>query len=542
MVHHFNEICRKYEYFADREKDLIFKKRALQQGAKCAKKFNKIKKTRGKSLFGASHNVYDAQICYEDLETIAPSITDLIKEIFKLNIANEDEAPTLKNPRSILQEQKRYLKVYFGMEYEGEWMSKQNYQIHQLLLIIYRCAEKNKHGILSNIESASFWRFRNEQENPYKEPILFIKSELLKALTFNEAIAMEYIAGIFRFCINTLAEVTVKRVTDELDYLAQLYESEIREDLYRLILLNLKTLNGEEQPLFLESDNLFLRAYFHFLLLGVEDTSKELGIDGINLDELHRERSWRFNVLPVWKGVEEFIKNAPKKNNCINKIKNVVQIRAGKYLMPVGDFVEDRAKDIAREIWKEKFENKHYMAVRRDAHNYGKLALLYSLYNPKNYRYEVELEELLTIIHLYEKCKGQQVTYRMGYNGGKAGRKDKKFKAILGDLPEDIPNDIMIKATEAGLYEIVCFMNTLNSLLANDSERTVKDRVEIKTELFVYLKKVIPMMEFEGRKYKTLTDIAESIISTEELKKYCLWKEKKTQMELFGFLHSIEGN
>ena len=540
IVKQFTEICREFEYLTEKTRGAAKREETLEKGKKWAKEFDQIRKDKSILLFGNSNNLYDAENQYKFSQYSEISIDDLSRQI---DFSLQEDSGENVNVEEVLENKKEYLQAYFGVKYEGEWSKKEIYQIHQLLLILYKCEnrdEKGKRGILKNMQAASFWRFRNEKENPYYEQMFFIRQELLKALYFEDAIVIEYVAGLYRFCINSLAEATVQRVIDELvvdgwDFLFGNYESEIHDDLYKLIVVNLKRLNSEKQTLVQKPNDLFGYAYLRFLLLGIEDTIEEPRMI-IDIDQLHKEESWRFDVHPVWQRLDKMVKFAPKKIICVDESKNLAKIRKGKDLIPISDFVKDSAKDIAREIWQEKFEEKHYVAIRRGANNYSKLALLYSLYTLKTPPYEITIVEILTIIHLYENCKSGKKTQRTGYNGGQFGRRDKMFKTIMGYLPDDISNDIMIKAIEDGLYEIVCFMNTLNALIANESERTVKNRVEIRKELFIYLKKVIPLLELEPHTYRTLTDIAESIMSTDELQQYCIWKEKKTQTELFECL------
>ena len=94
------------------------------------------------------------------------------------------------------------------------------------------------------------------------------------------------------------------------------------------------------------------------------------------------------------------------------------------------------------------------------------------------------------------------------------------YKVVFGDREER-------------WYELASFMNTLDSMLKNETNEMLENRREISKEMLIYLKRIVPLLEEVPRKYNDLTEIAESIVSKHTLEQYCRWKEKKKGIKLF---------
>ncbi|HWR42272.1 hypothetical protein [Sporomusa sp.] len=553
MVSEFIEYCRELGHLVEREKTTDKIVKVSKKVVVRTKELDQIRKNFSLRLFSDSNNLFDAHNHYRfNSDQSESSLSQLIREI------ELQENTDIGNIFNYLDKKKKYLKQFLGLDYKQNWLPEQEFQIHQLLLILFRCALKGKKGILENISESSFWRFRNEEDNPYKDSVFFIQKELLKGINFIDALNIVHFVENFRFCLNYTTKVIVDSVLKELISPSQEDIISVRDDLLTMILVYLKELNTGKQVTFEGFDNLFLRAFYNFRLLGISDSLKEprleISLDYINdksagaLDSL--KKRLRLNELLLTK-YSDMQKKSDSKSN-------TVWVKFVNRLEPVEDFIKENERYIAECLGSEVYP----IAVQRHSADYVKLVRLFLLYNMADEPYVVTAHELFWIIFLYEECQFHEkplgcvtsIIYRMkkigkvgefhrvalryGYNGGKTNRKNKRFLEILRDLrEEDISPDLMIRDKANELYEIICFLNTLNSLLAQESDKLVKTKLEIKKQLYIYLRRVTPLKDTESRKYLDITQIAESIMGTDKLRQYCKWKEMKMQKKLFKCLH-----
>ena len=151
----------------------------------------------------------------------------------------------------------------------------------------------------------------------------------------------------------------------------------------------------------------------------------------------------------------------------------------------------------------------------------------------------ISINELLGSIFLFHECEKREkgsfcLASREGsYYGGKNRRKEKQIKSIINDLDITLDYKVVFGDREERWYELASFMNTLDSMLKNETNEMLENRREISKEMLIYLKRIVPLLEEVPRKYNDLTEIAESIVSKHTLEQYCRWKEKKKGIKLF---------
>lgn len=521
IVEEFTDICREFEHMVDLEMEIENKKAIFDRAIKFAEDFERIREEKSRTIFQKSNNLYNAQNHYESLPSIEPSITHLIEEIDK-----EGHGKFLKYIDDVLDNKTKYLSIYFGIRYEGMWSPKQLYQVHQLLLILFRCTKKYSREILSSMAEASFMRFRNEFGNSYREPMLFIRRELLKGLSFKDALVIEYFVGTYRYFISTFFQVLTERVVKVIPFMTPKIETEILDDLSTMVLMKLKKLNKIEYPAFREPDDLFWRAYLHFVFLSVEDIIKEPYLNTFNF--LHNRKP----IPPLFWIKPDLIKNNTivwiAKNPGQKAGKNMVNVQFDNTIYSVEDFVSGNAELIAKH-WGGKMNER---LIKQHSKDYCKLAKLLVLYNMRSLSEPISLVELMNVIDLFEENQQQLIKAPKKYNVKGTTRNEKTFKRLLRDINDDVSQDFILRDEEPNWHAIEGFLNTLNYRLANTSEETVKKQNEIRREIFAYLKSVVPILAEEPHGYKNITEIAESIINTDTLNDYVKWKTHKVIMQL----------
>ncbi len=565
IVDNFTEASRVLEHLVETRHNQQEREKAFGIMWGYAERLDKQKKEDAFFLFGTSENYYDAQYSYEPGRNITDHIADLSSRFYnsqdmskcrtsRKRLQRQSEAQKeirtegkdkvqelpffIEESDSFVRDKIVYLQDYFGIAYDDQnWSQEQWFQVHQLLLILVKC-EAKKTGILRRIREASFWRFRHEEGNPYWDFMQFIRRELLKSISFQDAVTLEYFAGTLRFCTNTLADAIVSRVTDENSGWCHISTNEVRNDLYPLILKRLKELNTSVETDFKKPEDLFIRAYLHFLLLSIDDELQEPRLE-IDLSLLYKEKPDYITPFVEEKWKESRFSDNQAKNPVVGDVNTAAHIHWQGNFELVESFVVRETSKIVSEIWRNdslvnrtesemaRLLKNRKQNIKRHSKGYAKVALLFLFYNRRKPPFVISLNELLGLIYLYEKCQFAQLTKRTGYNGGKNEHRDKTFTAIIGDLGDNIPLSIVFRDVERGWYEISCFMNTLNLLLDNATENGRSTSIEIKKELVRYLKKVIPVLGEESRIYRDITEIGEGIISTGKLRSYHAWKKKQ---------------
>lgn len=534
MVEHFYDLCLEFEKCVQGKNASENWPVFYQIICNYARYYDEVKLRHRDELFGESYNLYDAQNLYEPgcKEKLKPSMRQLIEQV------STESAIQVKNLNRAFEERKKYLQAFFGLEYNEDQTETQKYQVLQLLLILFRCEQETKKGILDEIKVASFWRFRTEAENQYQNAIGFIRSELLKGLSFKEAAVIENFVGQIRFGMHNMAEAIVNRVINVKRLGALISDNEIRLDLQRRILKNLKKLNETDEPELLKENmtNFFWRAYLQFLLLGVTDSIMKPYL-AVHLEELCKDKP-----TPLTSAEME-LRNEQRKASNIVRNGGCEEILSSPNIAldEVELLINEEVDFIALRVLGESNE-KIRKTIRRynnECRIYLKLARLYCDYHEMSISRGISINELLGSIFLFHECVKREegnvfLTSRTGsYNGGKNRRKGKQLRSIINDLNVTLEYKVVFGDEEERWYELASFMNTLDSMLKNEIDEIVENRRQISKEMFIYLKRIVPLSAEVPRKYKNITEIAESIFSTDELKEYCRSKEEEKGIKLF---------
>ena len=554
----FSEQCRKFEKWVEQRYEFDEHNRSIRNGVRdgiieklgtLAYAIDKQKLKRHHELFAKSNNSYDAQNKYDDFlkkeSSVKSSSFFLAKQVYyELTLKNGREPVTSKGDIDRLVRNKiEYLPDFFGVEYkQDEWSEEQWFQIHQLLLILYRCANiKNK--ILDGMRKGAIWRFQDKSENPYQEGINFIRRELLKGISFSDAFAIERYAGTIRHAVHSMADGIVLMIGNNRRNTADLPIEEIQNDLYPLILKNLKKLNKEEsrKACFDSTNDLFWRAYLHFLLLGIEDTSSTpyLKLEPQVIDSMKRAH-------------KSFFQEAWSESKAANNQSGINQdtIKSDEVGVKIGDqidclerFIQNEAKIIVKKLWG-KTDSKSIATMRRYNKKkiYLSLAKMYCRYNLFAEPHVIFLSELVGMVCLFHECIKQEtadkflVPRESAFKGGNKSRLEKQIFTIVSEIARDnksVNYTFFFGDKEERTYEMECFMNTLTAILDNEPSVVMKYGDQIAKETRAYLLENVPLLDNVPRRYKDLHEIALSIFSVKEMENYCFRKEKELGMELF---------
>lgn len=553
MVKDFSEHCRIFERLVEEEIEPEERKELWCNIVLLADYFDKHKKERKEELFENSCNCYDAQNTYEQdcKGRFKPSMRHFVEQIDAASIikydATEKVLPLnseIKNLERAFDLRKKYLKTFFGIEYKKAKTEVQKFQVFQLLLILFRCEQKTKRGILKEISGSSFWRFRIEEENPYRNAIDFIRSELLKSLSFKDAAAITYFAGQIRSCMYSVAEFIVNTVIKAKRLNAAILDNEIRLELQRRILSNLKELNALNKTEVLEKnmEDFFWRAYLHFLLLGIEDSIDKPYLH-LSLQELWEDKpTWLMPPIKMPLIDQQRREMEITRRGCCEEElsdRNIVLDNLKSFINEEVEFISRRALGESNAALRKTI--KRY----NDDGIYFKLARLYCDYKLRPVSDGISLNELLGCIFLFHACVQREtgnskLTSRKGsYHGGEKRRQEMQIRSILNDVYVTLDNKIDFRDDEVRWYELASFMNTLDSMLKNELDEMVENRRQISEEMLVYLIKIVPLSPEVPRKYKDITEIADSIVSKDTLEQYCRWKEKKKGIELFNLIDEV---
>ena len=547
MVEHFSDLCREFEECVQRKDASEDWPVFYQLICNYASYYDEVKLKYRAELFGKSYNWYDAQNLYEQDWKEKPKLTlsSLIEQVnmesaMKDDAMGSDLSPDneIKNLNRAIGLRKKHLNTFFGLEFKEAKTEAQKYQVLQLLLILFRCEQETKQGILDEIKESSFWRFRTEVGNPYQNAIGFIRSELLKGLSFKEAAIIERFAGQIRFGIHNTAEAIVNRVINAKRLGALIVDNEIRCDLQQIILSNLRELNKTKESEVLEKEmaDFFWRAYLRFLLLGVTDSIMTPYL-GLHPEELWEDKPTLFTVAELESRVEQRKTSEMAKKRGYKEALTSSNIA----LDEIESLINDEVEFIAVRVLG-KLDAKIRRTIRRYNNEYRiylKLARLYCDYHGMSISRGISINELLGSIFLFHECEKREkgsfcLTSREGsYYGGKNRRKEKQIKSIINDLDITLDYKVVFGDREERWYELASFMNTLDSMLKNETNEMLENRREISKEMLIYLKRIVPLLEEVPRKYNDLTEIAESIVSKHTLEQYCRWKEKKKGIKLF---------
>lgn len=552
MVHEFSEQCRKYEKWVEQRYEFDSHNRSIRSGVRdrIIEEVNKLafamdaqKLERRDELFEKSANSYDPQNKYEDYlnkESNARSSSFfLAKQIYdELTLENGCEPVKSKGEIDRLVRNKiEYLSVFFGVNYnQDEWSEEQWFQIHQLLLILYRCANI-KAKILDGMSKSAIWRFQDRSENPYQKGINFIRGELLKGISFSVAVDCECFAGKIRHAVHSMADGIVRMVADNRLNKADLPIEEIQNDLYPLILKNLEKLNkGENRKICFDGvENIFVRAYLHFLFLGIEDT--------ISTPYLELERKTIDLVKQVHAGSlqEEWPeRESGNRRSGItqDEIKNdEVGVKVGDQIDYLEQFIQDEANIIVKKLL-EMTDPQRIATIRRYNNKkiYLTLAQMYFRYNLYAKPYVISLSELLAIICLYHECIKQEpadkfiVPRENDYKGGNTTRSENKIKTIVSKIAgreNSVDYMFFFGTKEERAYDMECFMNTLNAILNEEPAELMEYGHRIEKETFAYFLTNVNDRHFD------LNAIALSIFSVKEMEGYADRKEEAFGRKLF---------
>ena len=547
MVEHFSGLCLELE-------DCVQGKDASENWTvfyqliwNYASYYDEVKLKYRAELFGESYNWYDAQNSYAKDCKEKPKLTlsSLIEQV-SMESAMKDDAMgselspdnEIKNLNRAFAQRKTHLKTFFGLEFKEAKTEAQKYQVLQLLLILFRCEQETKKGILDEIKESSFWRFRTEVGNPYQNAIGFIRSELLKGLSFKEAAIIERFAGQIRFGIHNTAEAIVNRVIKVKRLGALISDGEISRDVLTMILCSLEELNDTDKHELLKDNitDLFWRAYLQFLLLGVEDSIIQPYLD-VSFDELWKDMPTLFAVAELESRVEQRKTSEMAKKRGYKEALTSSNIA----LDEIESLINDEVDFIAIRVLGES-DAKIRRTIRRynnENRVYLKLARLYCDYHGMSISHGISIKELLVCIFLFHECVNREkdnffLTSRAGsYYGGKNRRKGKQIKSIINELNVTLDYRVAFNDKVERWYELASFMNTVDSMLKEEIDDIKNKRNKTAKEMLVYLKRIVPLLEEVPQKYNDLTEIAESIVSKHTLEQYCRWKEKKKGIKLF---------
>ena len=467
MVENFFGLCREFEECVqgkDASEDWpVF----YQLLCNYARYYDEVKLKHRDELLGESYNCYDAQNSYAQdcKEKCKPSMRHLLEQVTAENTLPPNNE--IKNLNRAFDARKKYLKTFFGLEFKEAKTEVQKYQVLQLLLILFRCEQETKKGILDEIKESSFWRFRTEAENPYQHAIGFIRSELLKGLSFMEALAIERFAGLIRFGTHHTAEAIVNRVISVKRLGALISDGEISRDVQTMILCSLKELNDTDKHELLKDNitDVFWRAYLQFLLLGVEDSIIQPYLD-VSFDELRKNMPTLFTVAELESRVEQRKTSEMAKKRGYKEALTSSNIA----LDEIESLINDEVEFIAVRVLG-KLDAKIRRTIRRYNNEYRiylKLARLYCDYHGMSISRGISINELLGSIFLFHECEKREkgsfcLTSREGsYYGGKNRRKEKQIKSIINDLDITLDYKVVFGDREERWYELASFMNTLD--------------------------------------------------------------------------------
>ena len=547
MVEHFSDLCREFEECVQ-GKDAYEDWGVFYQSIyNHARYYDEVKLKHRDELFGKSYNWYDAQNSYAQdcKEKRKLTLSHLIEQVsaesaMKDDATGSDLSPNneIENLNRAFAQRKKHLKTFFGLEFKEAKTEVQKYQVLQLLLILFRCEQKTKKGILDEIKESSFLRFRTEAENPYQHAIGFIRSELLKGLSFMEALAIERFAGLIRFGIHHTAEAIVNRVIKVKRLGALISDDEIRSDVQTMILCSLEELKDTDKHELLKENitDVFWRAYLQFLLLGVEDSIIQPYL-GVSFDELRKDMPTLFTVAELESRVEQRKTSKMAKNGGCKE----ALTRSNIALDEIESLINDEVDFIALRVLKESDANikRTIKRYNNEYRVYLKLARLYCDYHGMSIPHGISIKGLLVCIFLFHECVNREkgdffLTSKAGsYYGGKNRRKGKQIISIINELDVTLDYRVAFNDKKERWYELASFMNTLDSMMNEEIDDIINKRHKIAKEMLVYLKRIVPLLEEVPRKYKDLTEIAERILSHNTLVDYCRWKEKQKGCELF---------
>ncbi|MEN6414246.1 MAG: hypothetical protein ABFC84_16020 [Veillonellales bacterium] len=481
----------------------------------------------------------------------AESFDDLA---IRIKNANSDLLLDGTNIYGQLANKIKYLDIYFGIEkVEREELKSADLAILHILYKVFN-DENLPSVILDRAKSSTFLRFYHNQYNPYSEVILFIRSCFLQQIGFKEAWNIEYVRGLIYSALNATEDMfydNIKKIVSNMDkekerlLLDNSVESAVRKKLCDYISSFLEGEVSKEykwnDPV---SDNLtkdevdFVCAYFHFITLGIEDVINKPLIILNNTKAFIKRLDRGFNFLPNFKEWFDY--------------KSLGQFVKSNSLY-IAQFIADEELDL---VIDQKELEKRKNNIENHCDNYIKLCKF--MYDA-NFLRNINSTKFLIFIYLYEKCSRDGIMFKKeGYRGGKVSRNSISMKAVFRYVSERVDLDFLKLGEDLSKYikdqingknqisysdflkqqeekdigrhkritaanqlidddevtkikGVIAFANTVESLYHRESKALIKSRKRMRSYLFEYLKRNIPLLKQKNFPVKRLTDLKEKI-------------------------------
>lgn len=483
----------------------------------------------------------------------AESLDDLIDKISKADASFEKDNKSIGDQ---LKNIMKYLNTYFGVDRQGEELRPADFTLLHILYQVYN-EDRQKKGILYDVQDSVFMRFYQSEYNPYYKIMLFIRTCFFQKIDFKEAYHIERVRRLVYDGIITTEErffddvknIITKIDKKKLNLLNYNYISNhVRKHIcifasYMLKgLLSKKTVwewRIEKELSEFEYD--FLQAYFHFILLGIEDAINEPLISLENTEKVMSKINENYNIIPeIREWYDRDLRSIIKENS-----------------QSIAQLISDEESDLLK-------DKKKLKAIKANIKNHcdNYIRLCKFIYD-NNVLKEIDSKKILILIYLYEKCSRDKIyIYKEGYKAGKRKRNKISMKNALSYLEkidlsflergkdteafilEDIKrrNDglepldfdefrrkqdakesaLLKRIADADkvidddevykIYGLIALGYTIKSLYNGESKALIKSRKKMKKELYEYCKINIPLIKHQNCPFSDFEDLRYSIL------------------------------
>ena len=468
---------------------------------------------------------------YGKIETLSDLVLALQKEYKEFHKKNKFHKKILlgiENMSSTIENHQGHLQALFGIQWEELLSEEERQEYFQILVILYQCSRNFGSHVLSNLRKSSYFRFKMSiEKDAYSEPIQYLFEKLFKKIVIGGVVDIEVWVGFFRYGSHQeefLWENIKSELSKELlknNLIDNLLTNDDKMHFFEILLKEVQRINNIE-VVSRETPNLFWKAYSHFLLLEVED-----GIVQEQL-ELNRKDFYEFDM--VKRHQEVYSSLIKLKNREPDSIAEFLKLKEENNLV---SFLTNNSKILVERLYgsnlgvinrKRYFDNKIEKIVV--------LAMFKRRYWNQSFDNAISLAELLYMIYLFEysEIKKETLTKRKMYKKNNKNKSDLRIKSILNILISENKYNSDIENREEEMYELFCFMNTVQSLMRKETEEIVIIKRALRHELFKYMKNNKMLMKTDQKtKITNFTEVAKILLLSKPVQNY--YKNLKERIE-----------